>query len=162
MLYLRLVQGTQAYLAGRGLYHSYYAIINLQKYEDAAKKLAEWSSEADRQLHKTRTTQASGAVTVFVSFLSAIVLVIFDPYVPPMLRFCISPILLIMVMAARQHIKNYWAPGDGKTVGTKIPLPKLEDYNEAQKQTEELLGILEYLEYGWLASSFVAGLMGWK
>lgn len=64
MLYLRLVQGTQAYLAGRGLYHSYYAIINLQKYEDAAKKLAEWSSEADRQLHKTRTTQASGAVTV--------------------------------------------------------------------------------------------------
>lgn len=79
-----------------------------------------------------------------------------------MLRFCISPILLIMVMAARQHIKNYWAPGDGKTVGTKIPLPKLEDYNEAQKQTEELLGILEYLEYGWLASSFVAGLMGWK
>jgi len=67
MLYLRLVQCTQAYLAGRGIYYSYFAIINLQKYEDAAKKLAEWSNEADRQLHKTRTTQTSGAVTVSIA-----------------------------------------------------------------------------------------------
>lgn len=78
------------------------------------------------------------------------------------MRFCASPVLLITVVAARQHIKNYWAPNDGKTVGTKVPLPKLEHYNVAQKQIEELLGVLEYLEYGWLASSFVAGLMGWK
>lgn len=66
------------------------------------------------------------------------------------------------MLFARGHIKNYWAPGDGKTVGTRIPLPNMEDYNEAQRRTQELLKTLEYLEYGWVGCSFVAGMLGYS
>ena len=47
-----------------GGYISYIAITNLQKYEEISKKAAEWSEEAENQLWKTRTTQASGALAV--------------------------------------------------------------------------------------------------
>lgn len=47
-----------------GGYLSYIAITNLQKYEATSKKLAEWSKEAENQLWKTRTTQASGVLAV--------------------------------------------------------------------------------------------------
>lgn len=43
---------------------SFVAITRLQKYEETSKKLAEWSKEAAHQLHKTRTTQTSGALAV--------------------------------------------------------------------------------------------------
>lgn len=43
---------------------SFVAVTRLQKYEATSKKLAEWSSEAAKQLHKTRTTQTSGALAV--------------------------------------------------------------------------------------------------
>ena len=43
---------------------SFGAITRLQKYEETSKKLAEWSKEAETQLHKTQTTQTSGTVAV--------------------------------------------------------------------------------------------------
>jgi hypothetical protein len=43
---------------------SFKAIMRLQKYESTAKKLADWSSEAGKQLQLTRTTQGAGAVAV--------------------------------------------------------------------------------------------------
>ena len=80
---------------------------------------------------------------------------------PNWVRFSISPTLLVGVLFARGHIKNYWVPGDKQTKGTKIPLPNMEEYNEAQRRTEELLHTLEYLEYSWVASSFIAGMLGY-
>ncbi|KAH9845261.1 hypothetical protein Tdes44962_MAKER01271 [Teratosphaeria destructans] len=178
-LYLRLMLLAQAFLAAQGLRQSYNAVNNLQKYEDTAKKAAEWSNEAAHQLHKTRTTQTSGAVAVrlsssrivshdtdssqvLTSFLASLSLAAFAPYLPPWLRFSTSPALLLGTLFARNHLKNYWAPGDKKSVGTRIPLPGMNDYNEAQRSTEELLQTLEYLEYGWVGNSFVAGMLGWK
>ncbi|KAF2767542.1 hypothetical protein EJ03DRAFT_275963 [Teratosphaeria nubilosa] len=161
-LYLRLMLLAQAVLAAQGLRQSYNAVINLQKYEDTAKKAAEWSNEAAHQLHKTRTTQTSGAVAVLTSFLASLSLAAFAPYLPAWLRFSASPALLLGTLFARNHLKNYWAPGDKKSVGTRIPLPGMNDYNEAQRSTEELLQTLEYLEYGWVGNSFVAGMLGWK
>jgi aspartate/tyrosine/aromatic aminotransferase len=63
-LFLTMQHVIQIVLSVYGLRHSYVAITNLQKYEDATKKLAEWSQEAQDQLNKTRTTQGSGAVAV--------------------------------------------------------------------------------------------------
>jgi hypothetical protein len=160
--YLRLMNVLQTALSARGLLQSYAAITNLQKYETTAKKLAEWSSEAEHQLHKTRTTQTSGAIAVLTSFLAALILSLTPTTLPGGIRFCASPLLLLGTLFARNHIKNYWAPKDGRTVGTRVPLPKMEDYNEAQRQTQQLLETLEYLEYGWVVSSFVAGMLGWK
>jgi hypothetical protein len=85
---------------------------------------------------------------------------LFAPQLPKPLKFYTSPALLIGVLLARGHIKNYWNPDDKKSVGTRIPLPNMEDYNEAQRKTEELLTTLEYLEYSWVASSLFAAMLG--
>lgn len=54
----------QALLSVYGLYLSYNSIRNLQQYEEKSEKAAKWSNTAAKQLHKTRTTQASAATTV--------------------------------------------------------------------------------------------------
>jgi hypothetical protein len=73
------------------------------------------------------------------------------------MRMLTSPALLVLVLGARGHIKNYWTPRDGKNA-TRIPLPKMHDYNEAARQTEKLLQVLEYLEYSWVLTSFINGM----
>lgn len=78
---------------------------------------------------------------------------------PKWVHIGLSPALLLLVLFARGHIKNYWAPSDGKTVGLRIPLPKLGEYNVAQKQTENLLQVLEWLEYSWVATAFINGML---
>jgi hypothetical protein len=61
-----------ASLAGFGGYNLYLvsiSISNLQGYEETSKKAAKYSNVAENQLHKTRTTQATGAVAVGCSSL---------------------------------------------------------------------------------------------
>ncbi|EMC96197.1 hypothetical protein BAUCODRAFT_70754 [Baudoinia panamericana UAMH 10762] len=152
----------QAGLSAWGGYQSYIAITNLRKYEETTKKLAKWSNTVEEQLHKTRTTQGAGAVAILLSFIAATTLASVGARLNPWVRFGISPVMLLTVLFARGHIKNFWAPGDSKTVGTRIPLPNMEDYNEAQRRTEEVLGTLEYLEYGWVATTFIAGMLGYS
>lgn len=48
------------------LYLASISIRNLQGYEEKSKKAAEWSKTAATQLHKTRTTQASGTLAVCI------------------------------------------------------------------------------------------------
>lgn len=62
--FMRVIHLAQALLSGYGAFHSYKAIVNLQTYEATTKKLAKWSDEVGKQLHKTRTTQATAALTV--------------------------------------------------------------------------------------------------
>lgn len=76
------------------------------------------------------------------------------------MRLTTSPALLVLVLFARGHIKNYWAPTDGKNI-TRVPLPKMEDYNEAERKTEKILKLLEYLEYSWALTSFINGMVGY-
>ena len=63
-LFMRVIHLGQAFLSGYAAYHSYNAITNLQAYEATSEKLAEWSSEAAKQLAQTRATQTSGALAV--------------------------------------------------------------------------------------------------
>lgn len=55
--------GTTA-LSTYGLLLSYQNITRLQQYEEQSEKAAEWSNTAAERLHKTRTTQTSGTVSV--------------------------------------------------------------------------------------------------
>ncbi|KAK5690684.1 hypothetical protein LTR17_025878 [Elasticomyces elasticus] len=160
-LYLQAMYACQAVVCCYGGFQSYYAITNLQKYEKMSQKLAEWSDTAKEHLNRTRTTQTTGALAVLASFITATTLAIGNPYLPTWLRFSASPTMLVAVLFARGHIKNYWNPQDKKEGGMKVPaVSNLESYNTAQHQTEELLQTLEYLEYGWVATSFIAGMLG--
>ncbi|GAM90278.1 hypothetical protein ANO11243_083200 [Dothideomycetidae sp. 11243] len=53
---------SQAALSAWGVVNSLIAIKNLRQHEDTSEKAAKISSTAAEQLHKTRTTQASGLV----------------------------------------------------------------------------------------------------
>jgi hypothetical protein len=59
-----ILHALQAAFSGYTLYLSSIAIRHLQKYEETSKKAAKYSNIAEHQLHKTRTTQASGALAV--------------------------------------------------------------------------------------------------
>jgi hypothetical protein len=51
-------------LSAYGLFLSYQNITRLQQYEKQSEKAAEWSNTAAEKLQKTRTTQASGTISV--------------------------------------------------------------------------------------------------
>ncbi|KAJ2968381.1 hypothetical protein NUW58_g10233 [Xylaria curta] len=72
---LKAIHVAQIIIAAYGAAQSHAAISRLIEYEDAIQKLAKISSEAERQLHKTRTTQASGAIAILVSFVVSVLLV---------------------------------------------------------------------------------------
>jgi hypothetical protein len=61
---LSILHALQASFSAYTLYLSSISIRNLQKYEETSKKVAKYSSNVEQQLHKTRTTQASGALSV--------------------------------------------------------------------------------------------------
>jgi hypothetical protein len=66
---LTVLYSLQAAFGAYNLYLASISISNLQKYEEASKKAAEYSNIAESQLHKTRTTQATSAIAVRHSFL---------------------------------------------------------------------------------------------
>lgn len=51
-------------LSAYGLYLCKENITRLQQYEEQSEKAAEWSNTAAERLHKTRTTQTSGTLSV--------------------------------------------------------------------------------------------------
>ncbi|KAK9776093.1 hypothetical protein AB5N19_12072 [Seiridium cardinale] len=161
-MFLQLLHLAQAGLAAYGGQQSYVAVTNLQKYEDTTKKLAKYSNEAERQLHKTRTTQTSGAVAMIVSLLVSLILFWKGSYGGIIQRFLASPAMCAGIFFARKHMAQYWTGStQGKSAGLRVPLPKMGDYNEAQKSTEELLKVLDYLMFSWLATSLVALFKGY-
>jgi hypothetical protein len=57
-------------LSSYGLYLSYQNISRLQQYEKQSEKAAEWSNTAAQRLSKTRSTQASGTISVRLIVIS--------------------------------------------------------------------------------------------
>ncbi|GAB7352067.1 hypothetical protein MBLNU459_g2573t1 [Dothideomycetes sp. NU459] len=153
MVLVQLLHVPQAALAAYGLYVSYVCISNLRQYEDATKKAAEYSAEAERQLHATRTTQASGALAVLASLVVACTLSTASGVLPPFIRYSLSPVMLVGTLFARGHIKNFWSSA------TKVPFAK--GYNEAISRTKEVMLILAYLEYSWVGMSLLGAMIGY-
>lgn len=178
--FMRIIHLGQALLSGYGALHSYMAVTNLQKYEKTSEKLAEWSKEAANQLHKTRTTQTTAALAVrivpsqarsiyqlttnsqiLLSAITSLTLAITPSSLPAAATYAASPCLVIIVLLARGHVKNYWAPSDGKTVGVRVPLPNMGAYNDAQRATEKMLEALQWIEWSWVGASLGAGMIGY-
>ncbi|KAK8113805.1 uncharacterized protein PG998_001703 [Apiospora kogelbergensis] len=152
---LQVLHIAQAALAGYGGQQSYNAIQNLQKYEETAQKMAKYSNEAERQLKKTRTTQAAGVVALALSLVASVLLAFRGRSMGFLVRTLASPFMAGCLFLAQQYMKDYW--GGSK----RVPLPKMGSYNDAQKQTEDLLQVLERLMFLWFATSVLCVLAGY-
>jgi hypothetical protein len=98
---------------------------------------------------------------ILLSTLASLTLAITPSSLPPVAVYAASPCLVIMVLLARGHVKNYWAPSDGKIVGFKVPLPNMGAYNDAQRATEKVLEVLQWIEWSWVGASLGAGMVGY-
>jgi hypothetical protein len=161
MLLLKLVHYGQVVIAAYGAMQSQIAIQNLLKYEDASKKLAKVSSEAERQLHLTRTTQASGAIAILVSFVVSLLLATGGASYGFLVRYFASPAMALAIFYARAYLQDFWTGKNGKNVSPKIPLPKMEGYNEALEKTQKLLNVLGWLTISWAMAAPLAVLKGY-
>ncbi|THX41061.1 hypothetical protein D6C78_02031 [Aureobasidium pullulans] len=153
MFFTQILHTGQIALCAYGAYVSYIAIRNLQQYEETSKKAAKYSGEAEHQLHKTRTTQASGAVCILASLVAAVTLTVAPNSLPTFVKFGISPAALVVTLFVRAHVSNFWKG--------KAKVPFVDGYNEAIQKTGELLQILEYLEYTWAGTALASGLVGY-
>ena len=59
-----LLHALQIGISTYGVYLCYNSITSLRKYEEKSERAAKWSNTAERQLYKTRVTQASGLAAV--------------------------------------------------------------------------------------------------
>jgi hypothetical protein len=98
---------------------------------------------------------------ILLSSVTSLALTFSPEALPSALLYGASPALVILVLLARSHMKNYWAPKDGKTVGVRVPLPNMGKYNEAQRATEQLLEVLQWMEWSWVGASLGAGMVGY-
>ncbi|KAK8088492.1 hypothetical protein PG997_003453 [Apiospora hydei] len=133
---VQVVHIAQAALAVYGGQQSIQAIQNLQKYEDTTQKLAKYSNEAERQLKKTRATQAAGAITLLMSLVASVLLAFRGHSYGFLVRTLASPFMTGCLFLARH-------------------------YNDAQKQTEDLVQVLEKLMFSWFATSVLCLLAGY-
>jgi hypothetical protein len=156
---LKFFHFAQVIIAAYGAMQSQVAIMRLLTYEDAIKKLAKISSEAEHQLHRTRTTQASGAVAILVSFVVSLLLATGGASYGFLVRYFASPVMMFAVYMAQGHLQGYLK--SGKTVTAKIPLPKMDNYNEALDKTQKLLDVLRWLTISWALTSAMALLEGY-
>jgi hypothetical protein len=106
------------------------------------------------------------ALQIVLSLAAALAMLFASGRLPKWAVYSISPAMLFVVLGCREYIKRFWAPtkdARGKDVGTKVPLlPSMQDYNLAVQKTEDLLAVLEYLEYSWLITSVLDGVVGWN
>ncbi|KAI1120493.1 hypothetical protein F5Y10DRAFT_258287 [Nemania abortiva] len=158
---LKLIHVAQIVIAAYGAMQSQVAISKLLEYEDATKKLAKISSEAERQLHKTRTTQAAGAVTILVSFAISVLLVTRGASYGALVRYLSSPFMALAVLTARTYIQDFWTGKNGKVTANKVPLPKMGDYNEVLERTQKSVEVLGWLTISWIASSALVLIEGY-
>ncbi|KAF2628295.1 hypothetical protein BU25DRAFT_410388 [Macroventuria anomochaeta] len=142
-------------LSAYGLYLCKENITRLQQYEEQSKKAAEWSNTAAQRLHKTRTTQTSGTLSLALSFLAASVLPFFTSKHTPTTLGVTSLALGAGLYTARTHMANFW----NESTQTKIPF--VEKFNDSIRGSERVVLILETLSFSWGVAGCVWAL-GWE
>ncbi|KAI4858716.1 hypothetical protein F4820DRAFT_441904 [Hypoxylon rubiginosum] len=157
-MFLQILHLAQAALTAYGGKQSYIAITNLRKYEEATKKLAEYSSTAEHQRNKTYTTQTSGVLALLLSLFASLTLALRGSVSGFLPRYLYQAAAAVALFFARQHMRGFWAD---KTPGLKGAVPKMGDYDEAQRKTQELLNVLDFLMLTWVATFFVALVIGY-
>lgn len=61
--------------------------------------------------------------------------------------------MLIGMLFARSHVSNFWS--------NKAKVPFVEGYNEAISKTKEVMTVMEYLEYSWVATALLGAIIGY-
>ncbi|CAO2653315.1 Nn.00g027260.m01.CDS01 [Neocucurbitaria sp. VM-36] len=136
-------------LSTYGLYLSYQNITRLQQYEKQSEKAAEWSNTAAQRLHKTRTTQTSGTVTLLISFLTSTTLLLFPHRASATVLVTASLANTVILYLSRTHMANFW----NESNQTRVPF--VEKFNEAVRGSEKVVWILGTLSFSWAADSAV-------
>lgn len=153
---LTILHFLQAAFSAYNLYLASIAIPKLQKYEETSKTAAKYSNIAENQLHKTRTTQASGTLAVLFSFISSVSLVVYPivtSKVPTLAKLGVAGLNVVVLGGAWKHVSDFWS---GKA---KLPLPKAGDYNDAISITQEMKLNMSYLIGSWAVVGFLGLLL---
>ena len=155
-------------LSAYGLYLCKENITRLQQYEEQSEKAAEWSNTAAERLHKTRTTQTSGTLSVRIrsprlpttitsshrtqqltstqlalSFLAATTLPFLTSKHTPTILGITGLALGAGLYTARTHMGNFW----NESKQTKVPF--VQKFNDAIRGSEKVVLILETLSFSW-------------
>ncbi|KIV94181.1 hypothetical protein PV10_01970 [Exophiala mesophila] len=117
------------------------AIYNLQKHKDQTEQAAQYSNIAANQLHKTRTTQTSGALATLSSLGSAVYLAATQESDSKTTMFLLSSVNSLCMALAYRHLTNFW---HGKA---KVPL--MTDYNDGITISNRLRYFLIGLSASW-------------
>ncbi|RYN42657.1 hypothetical protein AA0112_g1583 [Alternaria arborescens] len=141
--------GLTSAISAYGLYLSYQNITRLQQYEEKSEKAAEWSNTAAQRLHKTRSTQTSGTVTLLLSFLTSTALVIIPSLATTKLLICAGVANAAAAYLSRVHMANFWNDKNQ----TKIPF--VEKFNEAIRGSELVVLLLGTLSLAWAVAGGV-------
>ena len=132
--------------------YSYAAVTRLQQYEDTSEKAAKISTTAARELHKTRTTETSGALIVsahlilrtttltmqiVVTLLWSCTLLFGLASPSTFTAFGFSSAVTGGILAVRTYMSSYWSP--------KSSVPFIQKYNEGIENSKRLVQVLGYL-----------------
>ena len=98
--------GGQAILTSYTTLLAYTSIVKLQKYEKMSQKAASYSNTAEHQLHKTRTTMTSGALSTLCSLLSSVALAIVSPRNDRRQLFLLSVVNTAACAFAHVHVRS--------------------------------------------------------
>jgi len=146
----RVISGMVLLVSLPPLYLSITSSGLLMRYEDMTKKAANYSAEAGRQLHKTRTTQGAAVIASLASTISATCLIFTRSSTST--NAILATVNAAACLGARVYISDFWkgaarVPGSG-------------DYNDAVRATEQAITWLGGLSGAWVGYAAYLGLFG--
>ncbi|EXJ71113.1 uncharacterized protein A1O5_06106 [Cladophialophora psammophila CBS 110553] len=144
---LEMYHATQACASVYLALLSAIAIYNLRQWEPQTESASRYSNTATRQLHKTRTTQASGVLATLSSLVSSVILVVAVSSGRNTKPFLLSAANAGGLFLAYNHIGNFWR--------SRATVPLASRYNEGIRSTRQMLQALGVLMVSWAASTVI-------
>ncbi|KAK1992564.1 hypothetical protein LX36DRAFT_684827 [Colletotrichum falcatum] len=130
-----------ALVSGYALVHSVDSIPRLLKYEDKAKKAADWSSTAEKKLWEIRYTVGTGFVGCLLSAISGLAFTFYVARGPGILAVAWPALLAAGLAYGREYMHSFWA--------TKPKVPMMKDFNEAISDSMMVQDLMRPLAGAW-------------
>ncbi|KIW71999.1 hypothetical protein PV04_00223 [Phialophora macrospora] len=146
-VFLELYHAIQACISMFAALLSVMAIYNLNQWEPQAESASRYSNTASRQLHKTRTTQASGALATLLSLVSSVICVVTASSGANTTPFLLSATNTGGLFLAYSHIENFWRD--------KGKVPFSQSYNDGVRSSQQMLQVLGGLGISWAAATSI-------
>ncbi|OLN87742.1 hypothetical protein CCHL11_05649 [Colletotrichum chlorophyti] len=130
-----------ALVSGFGLVHSADSVPKLLKYEDKAKKAAEWSRTAEKALWDIRYTVGTGLVGCLLSAISGVAFSLFVARGPSVLAVGWPVLLAAGLSYGHRYMRSFWA--------TKPKVPMMTEFNDAISDSMVVQDLLNPLAGAW-------------